>query len=136
MKLKDIQIVYTAICALDRQDTIVQDSKGNKSVVSTAYLFSGKTAWNLAKNRSVLKQHVELIQETKNKIIKQITGGKEEIELANQDYVQKFLAEINPVLEQEQEVHGLLKIKVEDLRLSENAISPSILEALMPIISE
>lgn len=136
MKLKEIQILYTAITAIDKYDTIVKDSSGKDAIISRAYSFSGKTAWNLAKNRSILKPFVELIQETRNKLIKQVSGGLEQIELSDKDAVQKFLLEINPVLEQEQEVQGLLKIKVEDLKLSENPISPSILEALIPIISE
>jgi hypothetical protein len=135
MTIQDIQLLYLGICALDKRDAIIKDKQGKEQVVSLPYRFSGKTAWNLAKNRMILKRYVDVLNDTRDQIIKQVSGS-DRIEVSNQEQVEAFSKEIAPVLKQQEKVEGLLKIKIEELNLGENPISPSVLESIASIIDD
>ena len=116
MKLTVSQInsIFRSLSELDGYD-LVLDKDTKPRVIRQQYIFTGKTRWNLVKNLSILKSHVEDAEKARVALVKQISGGKESIDRENQTQAEEFFKELSSVLNSTVEVKGLLKFKIEEL---------------------
>lgn len=128
MKLKlnqTIQLLNT-LASLDGYNTVI-----DKKVVICPYNFSGKTRWNLAKNISVLKKHAEVYETARLSIIKSLAPDGNTAVIDNDPALRaKFIGLHNDLLNQEDEVEGLLKISAEDVLRDGNQIPSTVISVL------
>lgn len=142
-KLSEVLTLNAALEGLDgHQDTI--KTQDGEQVIRRPYLYaSSKTTWNIAKNRRVLKEHVQTYTEARDALIKEISGGIE-IPADDKTKVADFTARHEELLAQKVEVTGLLKLKLSDLfnerkqgeQTVMNPIPASVLNALFELIEE
>ncbi len=135
MKVEDAQKLYTALNLLDGEQKSVT-VKGQQDVILVPYQFAGKVSWNMVKNKNILKRIIEDFQETNNKLVREISGGKESIDQENPEQVKKLRDELDKILKIDEDVKGLLKIKYSELNLNVNRIPVSVLELLSPIVED
>lgn len=143
MKLKISKIcqLYAAFSALDGIEEVVEVN-GKNSVIKKPYSFSGKVRWNLAKNMRILKVHVDAFGKVRDDLIKEISGGEDEIKDTDKTKIKAFTAQLAQVNDSEEEVEGLLVLSPKDLGLDDddaktsNRIPLAVLDALSDLIKE
>lgn len=137
MKLKTGEIIeiYSALLQLDGE-SISAKNNGADVVIKKPFKFSGKTRWNLAKDITILKKHSEKFNETRDNFIKSLSGGSNQIDQSDKTKLVEFQEQVNAELQKVEDVEGVLKIKIDELKLDENAISSNILSAISLILEE
>lgn len=115
IKIKKILELYEAFASLDGY-TEIKDGKVSEK---TYYYFGGKTKYNLVKNLNVLKRHYENFEKTRDELVKSISGGSDSIKADEPEKLEKFNKELVALLDTEEEVSGLLKVKFEALNLDD-----------------
>jgi hypothetical protein len=115
LKIKKIRELFEALASLDGY-TEYSDGKVKEKVY---YDFSGKTKYNIIKNLNILKRHLENFDKTRDELIKSISGGKDSISQDDKEAILRFNKALSEILETEEEVKGLLKIKFNDLCLDD-----------------
>jgi len=141
LTVKDAVEVLAGLKALDGFEKVAKVGAGEKTtdrVVVEAYKFKPAAMWKLAKNTAALKGLVENYGKVRNKLIKDISGGKDEIaEKDNPDFKAqqaKFMEDISVIVDTEEEVM-IDKLAQSDLNLDVNSnIPPSVLVSLLPIM--
>lgn len=134
MKLSEIRNLFTALSMLDGEQKVVKN-KGQEEVILEPYKFSGKTSWNLVKNKNILKRYTDDYTEVNDKLIRRISGA-ESINKEDPAQVKEYTDETKKLLETEEDVKGILKIKLSELNLDTNHIPISILELLSTIVED
>ena len=143
MKLKISKIcqLYAALSALDGIEEVVEVN-GKNGVIKKPYNFTGKVRWNLAKNLRILKEHVDAFGKVRDDLIKEVSGGEDQISEGDTDKIKRFTAQLAEVNSQEEEINGLLTVTPKDLGLEEeditkvNKIPLTVLDGLGDIIKE
>ena len=115
LKIKIIRALFEALVSLDGY-TEFADGKIKEKVY---YNFSGKTKYNIIKNLNILKRYIENFDKTRDELIKSISGGKDSIAQEDKESILKFNKSVAEILETEEDVKGLLKIKFDDLWLDD-----------------
>ncbi len=149
MLLSDLLRLSVGLDSLDGYQDVVTVND-TEQVVKRPYVFgSSKTSWNIAKNKRVVKGHVQDYNDTRDALIKELSDGGVEIPEDNKEKIVKFNERHTELLKQEVSIDGILKLKLNDLvnereekgkegavkKLS-NPIPASVLEVLMDIIEE
>jgi hypothetical protein len=128
-KLK-LNTIIALKSALEALDGFVRDGK------SSPYNLTGKLRYSITKNLNILKREIAEYDETRIALIRQISGG-ERIDEKDFEQLTRFRAELNSVLEAEQEVVGLFKLPVSQLLNPENDSNPipaTVLSVLEPLL--
>lgn len=136
LKLKYAQLAElgSALTALDGAQRVVPQGEDKPAaVVFTAYEFSGKTRLAIARNVGALKAPLQAFEDTRQALLKQVSPGAPEKVAGDPDLVAKFAllwaeATKDPV------TVDLTKLSEDELKLDANAVPPSILTALLPIL--
>lgn len=103
--------------------------------VFVPYKFDPKTTWNLSKNINVLRRHLEVFEEAREKLR---ASSRVDVEgkLDSEASHAAFKDSLDKLLESETEVTGLLRIKLEGLNLDHNPIQPGALSDVSDFIDE
>lgn len=134
MKLSEIRNLFTALSMLDGEQKVVKN-KGQEEVILEPYKFAGKTSWNLVKNKNILKRYNDDYTEVNDQLIRRISGA-ESINKEDPVQVKEYTDETKKLLETEEDVKGILRIKLSELNLDTNHIPISILELLSTIVDD
>ena len=105
-----------------------------QKIITVPYKMTGKARWNIAKNLRVLKDHIDTFDDAVNELIKSVSKGLGEIDKDDAEGQKSFAEQLRPMVEEEREIVGLLKIPVADLKLDDNDYPPGMLTPLMPLI--
>lgn len=132
LKVIDIRNLHAGLSALDGFEKAIE-KEGKTVSIREFYVFSAKTRWNISKNLRIVNQFVTTFNETRDGLIKQISGGAQ-IDDTNKEHFSKFLEGIKQIDNQEEEVSGLLKLSFEDLNLEKNQIPSTVLALLDKIL--
>ena len=137
MKLKTGEIIeiHSALLQLDGENISVKNNNVDV-VLKKPFNFSGKTRWNIAKDITILKKHSEKFSETRDNFIKSLSGGSNQINQGDKTKLVEFQEQVNAELQKVEDIEGVLKIKIEELKLDENAISSNLLSAISLILEE
>ncbi|HEY0966926.1 MAG TPA: hypothetical protein VGD88_06025 [Opitutaceae bacterium] len=136
LKLKYAQLVElgSALSALDGAQRVVPQGDGKPSaVVFTAYELGGKTRLVIARNVAAIKTPLEAFEQTRQALLKQVSPGAPEKVATDPELTAKFIALWNDATKDPVTV-DLAKIPEDDLKLDANAVPPSVLTALLPIL--
>jgi hypothetical protein len=134
LKVKDAKIILNSLLQLDGYEAVVKID-GNDRIIKKPYDLSGKTRWNIIKDISILERKMLDFEKLRNQLILEISEGKGGIMENEKDKLQKFSDKITPVLMEEEEVDGLLKLTRADLKLdSESDINPFPNGVIKPLI--
>ncbi len=141
LQIKQALTILAALKSLDSYEKQV----GNTSA-RVPYSFNGKVRWNIAKNIGILERVDADTTKARDKIIQQASGGGNSIpspDSVSEDQREKIQAQhtefaknLNELLNGEDEIAGLLKIKATDLNLDQNPIPPATLSILSPLIDD
>ena len=134
--IKEIISLNQGLNALNGKQVVVKQEDGKESIMIQPYDFGPKILWNIAKNTSIISKQVKIYGEARDSIIKKLTNGEREIDQKNKYLVNKFFDEVEELEKADVEVTVLLKFKLDDLKVDENKIPPSVLVALLPLIDE
>lgn len=115
IKIKKILELYEAFASLDGY-TEIKDGRVSEKIY---YYFGGKTKYNLVKNLNILKRYFDNFEKTRDELVKSISGGGDSIKANESEKLEKFNKELAVILESEEDVSGLLKIKFEALNLDD-----------------
>lgn len=133
IKLYKIQVLHAALTSLDGYDTSTKDSKAFHH-----YEYTAKVTWNRRKNLGILRRKIEDIDEERKAIAKKYSDGGEQVAT---DKVAVFQKEYLALLDQEEEVDGLIQFSEEDFNLYDSKLNPngnkiaaSTLDILEPLI--
>lgn len=144
LKVKKIRELYEGFSSLDGYTEV----SAGKVTEKVYYRFSGKTKYNIIKNINILKRYSEDFDKARDELIKSISGGKDSISQEDKEQLAKFNKSVVEILESEEDVKGLLKIKFADLNLDDekdedgkvtnkgNKIPNTVLAALFDFIDE
>lgn len=121
LKITKIKELQTALLKLDGVERVVKIDDKDK-IVKEPFKFSGKVRWNIAKNVGVLNRKLEGFDKVRGDLITQISGGTNIIKPEETEKMKEFQAQMADILQNEEEVDGLLKLKESDLDLDSNAI--------------
>jgi hypothetical protein len=143
MKLKISKIcqLYAALSALDGVEE-VHEINDKKTIVKKPYNFTGKVRWNLAKNMRILKPHVDDVNKIRDTLIKEVSGGEDQIGEGDKEKIKEFTTKYTEVNSQEEDVEGLLVLSPKDLGLEEedaekaNKIPLFVLDALDVLVKD
>lgn len=136
LTVKTANEVYAALQNVDVYTQIIKDENGKEKTVSLPYKFSGKARWNMTKALNKLKSVNEDFVKTRDNLIKEASNGIGVIEPSDQAAIRAVTTKLEEILEEEVELSGVLKIKVDDLNLEENPIPVAVLSLLAPILED
>ncbi len=97
------------------------------------FKFSPKITWNLVKNLRITTALVEDLESVRNKLIKEVSEGKERLEPGTPEHT-AFLNKWTAFIAEEEEVSGLLALTEEDLNLEVNEIPIGVLTGLTHLL--
>lgn len=136
LTIKEANIVFEGLKALNGKQIAVEVD-GKKRVVTQGYKFKGKIIYALAKNIRIFETQYKAYNQDRDKIIETISGGAKEIDPKNVEQLNQFLEQVNNLENDEVELKGVLRIKLDDLNLDENSdIQPFVIASLLSIIDE
>jgi hypothetical protein len=146
MKLttNDIIVLFQALTELRGAPNVVINERGQKQVVYEPYDMGPKFKWNAAKNRSILRRHVDANDEQVmdfrrglQKLQRELAARNDDPkanQLAIQQETAKVNDEISKLAKEEIEVEGLLLLPATGLNIKTSKIPPTVIEELMPLI--
>lgn len=146
MKLttNSIIVLFQALEALRGEPTVVINQRGQKEVVYQPYDMGPKFKWNAAKNRSILRRHVDAHDEQVMEFRLGLQKKQRELATKNDDpkanvaELQRLTAEVNDEISKlaklEIDVEGLLFLPATGLNIKTSKIPPTVIEELMPLI--
>lgn len=141
IKIRDLLNAHNQ---LDGHHEVVEQL-GQRISVLKPYDFSAKTRWNITKNIKTLRKYVEEANDERDKILKRISEGTNEIDGTKEPEKHRlFSKEVGEIEEIEVEVYGLLELKVtgllnddmaeEAFKKSSNPIPSTVLASLAPVL--
>ena len=145
-KLTTNQIIslFNALSELRGIPSAVPDGRGGTAVVFEPYDLGPKFIWNAAKDRNILRRHIEdhdeQVREFKvglNKLRRELAASKDNPEENKQrllEETERVNDEIRKLSKAEIEVDGLLKLPASGLNLRTSKVPPPLIEELMPLI--
>jgi hypothetical protein len=133
LKVVDVISLNQALSLLDGAQKVVPQGDAPAKIVIVPYDFSGKTRWAIAQNLIALQPHAKAADDARNALVKQIGGEAGGIKADDAAKIAKFTVAYNELLIQPVTVE-LTKIPLADLKLDINALPPSVLAILSPII--
>jgi hypothetical protein len=146
MKLKTVEIIalFQALSELKGKPTVVPQANGQVAVVHEPYDLGPKFTWNAAKNRAILRRHVEAHDEQVMDFSLKLRASKRKMAAAKdspkeqQEQLQREIDDANTELrklaQDTFDVEGLLKLPASGLNLKTSGIPPTLIEELMPLI--
>ncbi len=140
--------LYESLPALDGHvvATTTENTKtGEKTTTTkvTPYVLGvdgkggGKVRWNIAKNMDLLKREYDTFTKARDALILQLANGGTSLSKDDTAAIERLQKETQAMLDNEVTLNGLLNLPLADLNLEGNPeLPPSVLAALMPLISE
>lgn len=126
----DLPALHEALVALDGAERTVDQGPGNPPrVVREPYKFAGEVRARLAANLAAVADAVRSVQQKRDALIKQISGGGSSIDPKDAAKLSEFATAVSVVLEAEVAL-DLAPVPVSDLQLEHNAIPVSVLATL------
>jgi hypothetical protein len=135
LKLKQEVELFTALKSLDGVDRVVRAEGQPDRIVRESYTFGGKFRWNVAKNLGLLKRSIEAYEEARTALIKSLSPDGVGISVEDKVAFAAFNLEHEKMLNEPDDLPGLLTFSEDDLATDKNPIPPSTLMALMPLIT-
>lgn len=126
IKMREVMNLFSTFKSLNGVDTVVQDK-----VVTVPYQFDAKTTWNIAKNLNILKRHIQDFEDARAALALSFADRATSPEKEAQ-----FVSGLEQILNEMVTVEGMLKLKLEGLRLDSNRIPPGNLASIADYIDE
>lgn len=139
IRIGDILSILNALNALDGYNSPTATEADGKTVAKVPYGFDAGTRWNIAKNKKILVKELELAEEQRQGLVKELSPVNLDVSKEPAEVQTAFQARYREFFATETAPAGLLALKRAKLLPEtgpQNPIPPSTLEALMPIISE
>lgn len=142
LPLRKIIGLYETLSQLDGHTEVVYDDGGKpQKGKTTPYKFGpngeggGKVRYAIVKNIAILKRYIDDYSKARDAMLVSLSDGSGMIKDSDQEKIAKFNVEVTKLLDQEEEVSGLLSIKIDDLNLEQNLLLPnSIVASLDPLL--
>lgn len=116
---------------------IALDGIASKDGSVVRFEFDDNISWNLAKARAIVERAIEVHQRERNKLkAKYGVVDKMALTAENAPKVATFIEKNDVLLDQTNELTGILRFKRSDLQKHGNKIPPGVLMQLMPLIDE
>jgi hypothetical protein len=129
MKIRDALMLAQALQALDGNMKIVKDG-GQDKAIRVPYEFSGNVRFAIAKNINAIAPVNRTFSDARNALVRQFSGGKEEVPAAA---MPGFDAAVAELLDRDEEIETSPLSQL-DLNLDKNPIPPSVVAGLMPLL--
>lgn len=138
IKTKDLETYYHSMVTLldgPLRPTVTADGKTH--VTRKPFKLSGKTRIKLTEVLTKLRLAIETFGEVRTQLIKQVTGGEEELDEKNEAQLKEFQKEIRITLNQEVPFGDLTSsVELSDLKLDDNDIPGTVLDRVMGFLSK
>lgn len=126
----DLSELASALAALDGTEKQVDQGPGNPPrIIREPYKFSGDVRARMAADLAVISEAEKSVQQQRNALIKQTSGGGNFIDPKHPDQVAAFTVAAQTLFEATVSLE-LSPIPVSDLQLEQNAIPVSVLAIL------
>lgn len=124
--------IFAALQAFDGYKKIVTDTNGAEKQVDATYALTPAVRWAIAKNLAALDPSQKSLNIARNAIVKNLSNGEMSVP---KDKMGEFSEALNQILDREEtiEYEGF---SYEDLKPETNPIPPSVIAALIPILTK
>jgi hypothetical protein len=126
--VRDLNVMLSGLSSLDGAEKLV-----GEKLVRMPYEFAGPTRWAIAYNLTIVRNQVQVQNAAKADIVRAIANGGSRIEPTDTESMARFSAEYQKLIDTEITVE-LMRIPLDELQLDKNAIPPTVLSALAPMI--
>ena len=128
---KHAEELLQALVAIDEGSPVVIDGEsGRKTVVKVPFALGGICRMTLVRNLGAARNAVEQFVAVRNGLIREISGGQDQIKPEARDEVAKFASEMDKLLASPCEGE-FRPFTQDDLKLDQNAIPARALEVLV-----
>lgn len=139
LTLQKVIQLHSALSQLDGHAETTYDDKGQPQRGKiTPYQFGAKLRYAIIRNLAILGRRVEAFDKARNEALTRISGGSGVVEQTDPEYTKKVAAlqaELNQLLENEEEVIGLFNLSLEAFDLDKNPNLPNAtLAVLEPLL--
>lgn len=132
LTVTDILGVSAGLSALDGYNKVTE-----KETAVVSYSFDDSTRWNIGKNKRILRAELDVFEETRVALIKELSPTTSNIAAESPEVQEQFNIRYKELMKRKVPLPGLLKLKKSSLLCeSKNPIPGSVLERLIPIIEE
>lgn len=131
LRLSEFANLHAALRSFDDGFTTLVKSAGGEKAEKIAYAFNAKTRFAIAKNINTIAASREAVNDARNKLIRQLAKGGLEVP---KEHIPQFNDQLNELLETVEEM-DMEPIDYDELKADDNRIPPSVIAALMPILS-
>lgn len=127
----ELHALFHALSALDGRQVIVKDGDGGEAIAVIPYAFDGKTRMKIARARRLARADVEDYNEANNLLIRELdpSGTVKRTSPQWGTYTERRDQLMRAPVEIE-----LPRIALDELKLETNAIPPSVLDGLAPVL--
>ena len=133
LTVQQILAASAALKALDTYERVVREGS-NERVVREPYRFGGAVRMALARIQAGLRVHADAFDAAHDALVREISGGEAQIRPEMHGQQARFREEIGKVLAATHAL-DLPALTEADLRLDDNPLPPSVLVALLPLLS-